>query len=111
LVNLTNDAWFGRSIEPHQHLQMARMRALESGRYLLRATNTGATAIIAPDGKLIAQAPLFITTALSGVIFPMTGLTPYAAIGDHAIIIVLALSLLVALLAEKLYLRKQYVPS
>lgn len=111
LVNLTNDAWFGHSIEPHQHLQMARMRALESGRYLLRATNTGVTAIIAPDGKLIAQAPLFITTALSGVIFPMTGLTPYAVIGDNLIIIALALVLSVILLAEKLHLRKQYVHS
>ncbi len=108
LVNLTNDAWFGRSIEPHQHLQMARMRALESGRYLLRATNTGATAIIAPNGKLIAQAPLFITTALSGVIFPMTGLTPYAAIGDHAIIIVLFLGLFCLLIAEKFYLRPSH---
>ncbi|NJD08484.1 MAG: apolipoprotein N-acyltransferase, partial [Methylococcaceae bacterium] len=48
VVNVTNDAWFGRSLEPDQHLQMARMRALESGRYLLRATNTGVTAIVSP---------------------------------------------------------------
>jgi apolipoprotein N-acyltransferase len=102
LVNLTNDAWFGRSFEPHQHLQMARMRAIETGRYMLRATNTGLTAIIAPNGKVIQQAPLFETVAITGNIYPMRGLTPYARLGDHAIIGFLTALLIVLLRIGKL---------
>lgn len=86
LVNVTNDAWFGNSIEPHQHLQIARMRALEAGRYMLRSTNTGVTAIVSADGRIQSQAPLFTATALTGMIQPMTGITPYAQIGDKPIV-------------------------
>ena len=89
LVNVTNDGWFGNSIEPYQHLQMARMRALETGRFMLRATNTGVTAVIAPDGKIISQAPLFTATVLTETITPMAGMTPYANWGDTPFIIVL----------------------
>lgn len=97
LVNVTNDAWFGDSLEPHQHLAIASMRALETGRYLLRATNTGVTAIIAPDGKVVNQAPLFATTVLTDTITPMAGMTPYAHWGDRPIVIALALALSVLL--------------
>ena len=83
LVNVTNDAWFGDTSEPYQHMQMAQMRALETGRYLLRATNSGLTAIVTPDGKISKQAPLFTTTTLTGSILPMSGLTPYAKLGDR----------------------------
>lgn len=86
LVNVTNDGWFGDSIEPHQHLQMASMRALEAGRFLLRSTNTGATAIVSPKGEIIHQAPLFEETALTGTITPMGGMTPYARWGDKPVI-------------------------
>lgn len=86
LVNLTNDAWFGDSIAPHQHVQMARMRALESGRYLLRATNTGVTAAISPRGAMISQGPLFQRAAVSAEIRPMQGATPYVIWGDWAVI-------------------------
>ncbi len=82
LVNVTNDGWFGDTAAPHQHLQMARMRAVEVGRYMLRATNTGATAIIRPDGSIQAQAPLFQQTTLSGEITAMKGVTPYVMWGD-----------------------------
>jgi apolipoprotein N-acyltransferase len=94
LVNVTNDGWFGDSIEPHQHLQMARMRAMETGRYLLRSTNTGVTAVIAPDGKIISQAPLFKATVLTDTITPMGGMTPYANLGDKPVILVLVMLLL-----------------
>lgn len=86
LVNVTNDGWFGDSIEPHQHLQMARMRAMETGRFLLRATNTGMTAVVSPKGEIVNLAPLFQETALTGTITPMGGMTPYAKWGDKPII-------------------------
>ncbi len=102
LVNVTNDAWFGDSIEPHQHLQIARMRALETGRFLLRSTNTGITAIIAADGKVVQQAPLFTTTVLTGTVTPMTGSTPYSKLGDNLIVLSLAIAYL-SLLAHQLF--------
>ena len=91
LVNVTNDGWFGKSIEPHQHLQMARMRAMETGRYLVRATNTGMTAIVSSKGEIINRAPLFQEAALTGMIMPMAGMTPYARLGDKPIICFIAL--------------------
>ncbi|MEI6707077.1 MAG: apolipoprotein N-acyltransferase [Methylococcales bacterium] len=105
LVNVTNDGWFGNSIEPHQHLQMARMRALETGRFLLRSTNTGLTAIIAPNGSIIQQLPLFEVAVLSDNIIPMRGLTPYAKIGDAPIMYVIALLLLGLLAHSRFKLR------
>ncbi|MGR8930506.1 MAG: apolipoprotein N-acyltransferase [Gammaproteobacteria bacterium] len=87
LVNVTNDAWFGRTSEPYQHMQMARMRALETGRHMVRATNTGLTGFVLPNGKLSKQAPLFETTTLTDTVVPMTGLTPYARWGDKAVFI------------------------
>lgn len=86
LVNASNDAWFGDSLAPHQHLEIARMRALETGRYLLRATNTGISALIGPHGELLSRSPQFETDVLSGEILPMQGLTPYARFGDYALL-------------------------
>jgi len=94
LVNVTNDGWFGNSIEPHQHLQMARMRAMETGRFLLRSTNTGVTAVISPKGEIINQAPLFQEVALTATITPMGGMTPYAKWGDKPVIGVMVILLL-----------------
>jgi len=94
LVNVTNDGWFGNSIEPHQHLQMARMRAMETGRFLLRSTNTGVTAVISPKGEIINQAPLFQEVALTGTITPMGGMTPYAKWGDKPVIGLMVILLL-----------------
>lgn len=86
LVNLTNDGWFDGSIEPYQHMQIARMRALESGRFLLRATNTGMTAIVSEKGELIAQAPIRERASVTGMVTPMQGLTPYAKVGDKQVL-------------------------
>ena len=93
LINISNDAWFGDSLAPAQHLQMARMRAKETGRYLLRATNTGITAIIEPDGSLQKSIPQFEPGVLTGTIAPATGQTVYARIGDLPLLILLVLSL------------------
>jgi apolipoprotein N-acyltransferase len=95
LVNVTNDAWFGDTSQPHQHMQMAQMRALETGRYLVRATNTGLTGFVMPNGKISARAPLFTTTTLTSTIIPMAGLTPYARWGDQ--VVFSGLSLLVSM--------------
>lgn len=97
LVNVTNDAWFGDSSQPHQHMQMAQMRALETGRYLVRVTNTGLSGFVAPDGSLFKQAPMFTTTTLTEKIVPMTGMTPYANLGDKGVLLLLSLLTAIAI--------------
>ncbi|MDN6298148.1 MAG: apolipoprotein N-acyltransferase [Halomonas sp.] len=82
LITVSNDTWFGGSIGPHQHLQMARLRALENGRYVLRATSNGLTAIINPHGRVEARAPQFETTTLTGEFYAMEGLTPFTRLGS-----------------------------
>ncbi len=86
LVNVSNDAWFGESIAPAQHLQIARMRAKETGRPLLRGTNTGITAIIAADGTELARVPQFEVQVLTGTIQPMQGSTLYAMLGNVLVV-------------------------
>lgn len=86
LVNVSNDAWFGDSIAPHQHLQISRMRAKEVGRYLLRSTNTGISAVIDERGKVLARAPQFETYVLTAAAQPFEGSTPYARVGNWAIV-------------------------
>ncbi len=97
LINASNDAWFGRSLAPHQHLQIARMRALETGRYLLRATNTGISAIIGPGGEVVKHSPLLELDVLVGEILPMAGTPPYARYGNLPLLALLLLSLALAL--------------
>jgi apolipoprotein N-acyltransferase len=86
LVNVTNNAWYGDSTAPHQHLQISRMRALEAGRYLVRAANDGITAVIGPDGQIAARLPQFQEAVLRAKVQPMTGLTPYARVGNYPVI-------------------------
>ncbi|NRA41782.1 MAG: apolipoprotein N-acyltransferase [Pseudomonadales bacterium] len=81
LLTVSNDAWFGQSIGPVQHLEMARMRALENGRYLVRSTNNGITAIIGPDGKVLQRLKAFAAGVLDGEIYPRQGYTPVAQYG------------------------------
>lgn len=102
LVNVTNDAWFGDSIAPWQHLQISQMRALESGRQMLRATNTGATAIIGINGVVQQVLPLFTRATLTATAQGYQGLTPFARWGNH-----LALLIAAGMLASALvYARK-----
>lgn len=77
VVNLTNDAWFGRSGAPEQHLQIARMRSLETGRPTLRVSNTGRSALIGADGRIEAAAGFFTTETLRVQVQPRSGETPY----------------------------------
>lgn len=98
LINVSNDAWFGDSIAPHQHLQMARFRALEAGRYMLRATNTGISAVINTKGQITAQSPQFLAHALPAKVRLYNGTTPYVIVGNYATVIICILSLFMVLL-------------
>ena len=82
LINVSNDAWFGDSIAPHQHLQIARMRALEVGRFVIRATNNGISAFISPDGDLIQTGDQFRYVTMTQDVVPRTGVTPYTVVGN-----------------------------
>ena len=93
LVNITNNAWFGKSFASEQHFQMSRMRAIETGRYLLRATNTGVTAIVGPKGNVRERAESFRYSLLLGAYEPMVGSTPYIKYGNSLIVILMILSL------------------
>lgn len=77
LVTVSNDGWFGASIAPLQHLQMAQMRALETNRYLLRGTNNGVSALIDEKGRLLRQTPQFREAILEGTLYPVSGSTPF----------------------------------
>jgi len=96
MVNVSNDAWFADSSAPHQHLEMVRMRALEAGRWILRATNTGVTAIINERGQVVARAPQFQTYVLEGTIVPHSGATPFVVWGNRPVLILAFLMLLLA---------------
>lgn len=92
LINVSNDAWFGETIAPHQHLQVARMRALEAGRSVVRATNNGISAIIGPAGELRQTAPQFQFATLTASVEPRAGATPYVRTGNVPLLIVLSLT-------------------
>lgn len=77
LVNATNNAWYGDSFAPHQHLQISRSRALETGRPLVRATTNGISAFIDFKGGIIAKTPQFVQASLTEAVQPRKGLTPY----------------------------------
>jgi apolipoprotein N-acyltransferase len=86
LINISNDAWFGDSVAPHQHLEIARMRAVEAGRYVIRATNTGVSAFIGPSGQILESAPQFELAVMQREVVPHSGLTPYARTGNWPVI-------------------------
>ncbi len=96
LVNVSDDGWFGDSIALPQHFEIARMRALETGRYLLRDTNTGITGIINNSGAVISRLPRNTRGALQGVFVPYAGGTPYLYIGNAAVVIGCMLLLIAA---------------
>lgn len=96
LINISDDSWFGHSIALDQQVQMAQFRALETGRPLLSATNTGVTAIINPFGKIAKALPIDKRDALTGIIMPMTGKTPLMFWNYYPVIIFVLLLLVIA---------------
>ncbi len=96
LINVSNDAWFGDSLAPHQHLQIARMRALENARFLLRATNTGISAIVDPRGRVLGVVPAFERGVFTADIEPREGATPFVRFGNALAIGLAALLVLAA---------------
>lgn len=96
IVNVSNDGWFGESIAPHQHLQIARMRSLEVGRPTVRSTNNGISAFIDARGRLLERGPQFQPSALTRDVQPRRGATPYVKWGNLPVV---ALSLLLLALS------------
>jgi len=105
LVNVSNVAWFGDSLAPAQHLQISRMRALEAGRAMLRATNTGVTAIIDPRGKVVARLPQFTEGVLEGEVRGHAGASPYVKFGNTPIVL-----MCVVLLGALVFIRRRVGP-
>lgn len=93
LVTISNDAWFGDSLGPKQHMALAQMRALETGRYLLRATNTGITALVNHKGEILNRLPYETRATLTGMAEMRTGQTPYMLWGLWPLVIISGLLL------------------
>lgn len=86
ILTVSNDTWFGHSIAPDQHMQIARMRALENGRWVIRGTNNGISGFINPQGKVVAQAPRYQPAVLTEAVEPRRGLTPYQRYGSWPVL-------------------------
>ena len=91
ILTVSNDAWFGRSMAPQQHMQMARMRAIENAKPLMRGTNNGVTALVDYRGDVTQQLDQFTASELSGTIKPRTGQTVFTQLGSWPIVIAAAL--------------------
>ncbi len=102
LLTISNDGWFGDSVGPLQHLQIARMRALETGRYMIRGTNNGVTAIIDHKGQITTRIPQFERAVLTGEVFKASGSTPYMKTASWPVL-TLALILIV-------FVRERVIP-
>ena len=101
LVNASNVAWFGHSIAPYQHLQISQARALETGRYMVRATNTGMTAVVDPRGAVVAVAPQFELATVVHEVQGYEGATPYVRWGDAAMLALCAALVFIASLIAR----------
>lgn len=106
LLTITNDAWFGNSIGPKQHFQIARMRALELGRILIRVASTGITALVDEKGQVIKQIPQFTKQSLNGLIPVFTGTTPFTFFGNTLIMLLSCVIVIFSILRAKIYKRK-----
>lgn len=101
MITLSNDAWFGTSAGPLQHLQMVQMRAREVGRWFIRATNTGATAFIDERGRMVAMSERFKRNTLTHQLPAFSGSTPYMRVGNLPVLLFCALLLLLSFVAAR----------
>ncbi len=108
LVNVSEDAWFGNSLAPHQRLQMAQMRARENGRSLVRVSNNGLSAIIDHQGEVLNLAPQFETIVLEGEAKARIGATPFSLWGHKLVLSIVFALFAVALIISLLPVRKNY---
>ncbi len=100
LVNVSNDAWFGDSTAPHQHLDISRMRSIEAARPTLRATNDGITALIGHDGRVLDALPQFQPGVLEGRVTPRRGTTPYLRAGNLPVLALVLAGIAAGLVAR-----------
>lgn len=103
LLNVSNLAWFGESVAIPQHLQISQMRAIETGRPMLRATNSGATVVIDGRGKVAAALPLYAEGTLAAQVQGMGGMTPFILFGNYTMLVLGALALLLAAISGRKY--------
>lgn len=101
LVNVSNVAWFGDSLAPAQHLEIGRMRALETGRMVLTATNTGITAAVGANGAVLGRLPQFAQGRLELAALAFRGATPFVSLGNSVALTLSALLFAVALLVAR----------
>ncbi|WP_415904514.1 apolipoprotein N-acyltransferase [Neptuniibacter sp. QD48_55] len=110
LLTVSNDTWFGASIAPAQHMQIARVRAAENGRWLIRGTNNGLTGIIDPQGQIVEQLPQFQAGVLRTQVFSMQGMTPFQEFGSLPILVLAGLFTLFGLGRHQLALQDNPYP-
>jgi apolipoprotein N-acyltransferase len=101
-INVSNDAWFGDSLAPHQHLEIARMRSIENERWTLRATNTGISGIVDHKGRIVGEVPAFQRGVFTAEVQPRAGATPFDRIGNW-----LAIGIALAMLATVLFVARR----
>jgi apolipoprotein N-acyltransferase len=101
LSTITNDAWYGRSSAPHQHFAQAAMRAIEQGRYLVRAANTGVSGVVDPYGRVLRRSAIFETDVIVHEVEYLTALTVYGRFGDVFAYACLALTIAAVLAAVR----------
>ncbi len=106
LINVTHDGWFTGSFEPAQHMQIARMRSLETGRYMVRATTTGPAGIINEKGKVLATAKQYTKKVITHDVQAFTGATPYVRWGNWLIVIIISMIMLLGFILNKTMIRK-----
>ena len=101
LLNASNNAWYGDSFAPHQHLQISQMRALETGRDMMRVTTNGVSALINHQGKIISRSPQFEAHVVTGYVQPRLGATPYVRSGNIYILVIILIGLVGSILYTK----------